>query len=95
MARFTYKGMPTVQPNGTMSVQPFRSLKDPTSGDYYKGVVGVDAQGNRFVYNKVPDDYSATPITYAFLLGTPPPTAGTIYRWEDDKAWNDALTLMA
>ena len=57
MAKFTYKGLPVVMPDGTKAVQPVRSIQDAGTGLFFKGVTGVDAQGNKFVYNKVPDDF--------------------------------------
>lgn len=62
MPKFTYKGLPIKENGITIAVQPVRSIQDPTSGVFHRGVLGQDSEWNLFAYNQVPSDYSPMPI---------------------------------
>lgn len=54
MPDFVYKGIPT-EKDGLIIVKPVRSI-NADDGNTYHGVLDIDARGNRFVYNQVPND---------------------------------------
>lgn len=56
MPDHVYKGIPIEENNVVVTVQPVRGVV-ANDGLTYRGVLDIDARGNRFVYNQVPNDW--------------------------------------
>lgn len=81
MPKFTYKGLPITENGITIAVQPVRSIQDPTSGVFHRGVLGRDFEGNLFAYNQVPSDYTEIPRI--------PIVWNDAQIWTDTDSWTD------
>lgn len=79
MVDFVYKGIPIIKDGIVIAVERVRSIQAP-DGKYYRGVLDIDANGNKFVYNQYPST-GVTPVT--------PVIWDDIIPWSDSEIWED------